>query len=223
MTDQRAPVRRRRFVPDARLLLGIGLVVASVIGVVSVVNAAAIRSTVFVAARTLGPGEPISPDDLLARQVALDDATGLYLLSDQIPAGGLVATAVVREGELVPRSSVGTAAGSESTSLVLQLTGEVSESVVAGALVDVWSSSNGPDSIETDEPADPFGTFGAPVVLCADAVVIRVLESDGIVSGTDGRAVEVLVPRIRVARMLQAIADDDALAVVPAGIPLAAQ
>jgi hypothetical protein len=221
MTDQRPPARRRRLVPDARLLLGIGLVVASVIGVVTVVNAADIRSTVYVAARTLAPGDRLVSDDLLARRVALDDATGLYLSSGEIPDGGLVATAVVRQGELVPRSSVGSAAGSESTSLVLQLTGEVSESVVAGALVDVWSSSNDSNSIETDDQTDPFGAFSAPVVLCADAVVIRVLESDGIVSGTDGRAVEVLVPRIRIARLLQAIADDDALAVVPAGIPLA--
>jgi hypothetical protein len=222
MTDQRQQSRRRGIVPDARLLVGIGLVIASVVGVVALVNAADTRATVYVAARTLAPGDGIRPDDLLARRVALDDATGLYLSAGELPDGGLVATTVVRAGELVPRSSVGSAAGRESTSLVLELTGEVSESVVAGALVDVWSSSSG-GGVAPDEAADPFGSFGPPVVLCADAVVVRVLESGGIVSSSDGRSVEVLVPRIRIARLLQAIADDDALAVVPAGIPLAAR
>jgi hypothetical protein len=56
-------------------------------------------------------------------------------------------------------------------------------------------------------------------VLSADAVVTRVLHPEGIVSAADGESVEVLVPRARIARLLQAIADGAALAVVPAGIP----
>jgi hypothetical protein len=58
-------------------------------------------------------------------------------------------------------------------------------------------------------------------VLTPDAVVIRVIEPEGIVSAADGSSVEVQVPRSRIARLLQAIANGDALAVVPAGIPVA--
>jgi hypothetical protein len=222
MTDSRPPARRRRFVPDARLLLGIALVVASVGGVLAVVNSADARVTVYVAARTIAPGDSVLADDLLARQVALDDATTLYLSSGQVPDDGLVATAVVRQGELVPRSAVGSAMGTASTSIVLHLSGEVSESVVAGAVVDVWASSSASPSgeLSSDDPLEPFP---APIVLCADALVTRVVESQGIVAAGDGQSVEVLVPRIRIARLLQAIADDDALAVVPAGIPLGAR
>jgi len=221
MTEQRPPFRRRRAMPDARLVVGIALVIASVVGVVVLVNTTDTRTTVYVAASTFVPGDRILPDGLLARRVALDDATGLYLATGDVPDGGLVATAIVRGGELIPRAAVGSAAGTESTSIVLHLTGEVSESVIAGALVDVWSSSTDAGGVGSDESEAQLGAFGAPVVLCADAVVVRVLEPDGIVSASDGRSVEVLVPRSRIARLLQAIADDDALAVVPAGIPLA--
>jgi hypothetical protein len=82
--------------------------------------------------------------------------------------------------------------------------------VRAGATVDVWAS---PADAETRG-------FGAPLVLVSDAVVVRVVEDEGLVSSRGGGAVEVLVPRSRVARVLQAQAAGDALAVVPAGLAL---
>jgi 2-phospho-L-lactate guanylyltransferase (CobY/MobA/RfbA family) len=83
----------------------------------------------------------------------------------------------------------------------------------------VWSSA----AATGDGTVGSSGGFGPPAVLTADAVVIRVIEPDGIVSAADGQSVEVQVPRTRIARMLQAIANGDALAVVPAGIPLASR
>jgi hypothetical protein len=45
------------------------------------------------------------------------------------------------------------------------------------------------------------------------------LESDSIVAGAQTTAIELLVPRIRVARVLDAIAHDDVLTVIPATLP----
>lgn len=201
---------------DGRLLIGVVLVLASVAGVVALVGSADRRVTVYAAATTIAPGMRIDSGDLVLRSIALDDARALYLTSADIPAGGLVATNVVRRGELVPRSAVGSEEGTDSTSLVLQLAGQVSQSVVAGATVDVWSSAS---TTSLDEVAGEGG-FGPPIVIAADAVVVRLVDDDGFVSAGDGQSVEVLVPRSQVARLLQAIADGDALAVVPAGIPL---
>jgi D-ribose pyranose/furanose isomerase RbsD len=203
---------------DPRLLIGIALVVASVAGVVAIVSAFDTRVTVYAAAQTLAPGEPVRAGELLVRQVALDDAEGLYLTDEDLSQHALFATTVVRRGELIPRSAVATQAGVESTSIVLAVGGGLSESVVDGALVDIWASQ----SIAAQGDVGSLGLFGPPSVLNAGAVVVRVVESDGIVSAGDGRSVEVLVPQSRVARLLQAIANGDALAVVPAGIPLAA-
>jgi hypothetical protein len=219
MTAQPSASRRRRFVLDTRLVIGVGLVALSVAGVTGIVAAADRRVTVYAAAETFAPGDHVDADQLLARQVSLDDAQSLYLTAGDLPEGGLVASAVVRRGELIPLAALGTEAGSRSTSVVLALSGEVSASVVAGAVVDVWASS----VVSGDGTVGSSGGFGPPTVLTADAIVVRVVEPDGIVSAADGQSVEVLVPRSRIARLLQAIANDDALAVVPAGIPLASR
>jgi hypothetical protein len=90
----------------------------------------------------------------------------------------------------------------------------VSSVVEPGSLVDVWGVA------VLDQ-----GQTGTPVVLASEATVVRVLAEESLISGTAGAAstIEVLVPRSRVARLLQAIASDDALAVVPAGLPLASR
>jgi hypothetical protein len=209
--------RRRAIVVDVRLIIGIVLVVGSIAGVFAVVSAADRRVTVYAAASGLSPGDRIDDADLLLRQVSLDAADDLYLGPGDLPEDGLLAAAVIRSGELVPLSAVGSAVGEESTSLVLQLDVRVGSAVVPGAIVDVWSSA-----AATGEVAG-LGGFGPPIVLATDAVVVRIVDEDGIIAGSDGDSVEVLVPRARIARLLQAIANQDALAIVPAGIPMSDQ
>jgi hypothetical protein len=208
--------RRRPVAIDARLLIGIALVVGSVAGVFAIVGAGDRRVSVYAAASSLSPGEQIDADDLLVRRVSLDGAEDLYL-SGGLPEGGLVAVGAIRAGELISRSAVSTAQGDRSSSLVLQLSGRVSAAVVPGAVVDIWSAP------ATSGDIAAVGGFGPPIVLSGDAVVVRVVDDDGIVAASDSDAVEVLVPRTRIARILQAIANGDALAIVPAGIPLSDQ
>lgn len=193
-----------------RLVVGLALVASSVAGVVVLVGALDTRTTVYAAASALSPGDRIDRGDLVERSVALDGADGLYLRAGDVPAEGLVVVRAVRGGELLPRAAVGDAAGVRSTALVLRLAAPVSASVRPGSSVDVWTS-----------PAEVDGRgYGAPVVLVADAVVVRIVEDDRLVGSADAGSVEVLVPRGRVARVLQAQANGDALAVVPAGLPL---
>ncbi len=210
-----APIAsRRRPVLDVRLIIGLALVIGSVAGVLAIVSAGDRRIAVYAAASSLSPGDRVDAGDLVVRQVTLDSAERLYLAPGDVPDGGLVLGAAVRAGELIPRAAVASAEGERSTSLVFQLSGRVSAAVVPGAIVDVWAAPQASGEVAG------LGGFGPPVVLTADAVVVRVVEDDGLVAATDGDAVEVLVPRNRIARLLQAIANADALAIVPAGIPL---
>ena len=217
MPEDVAAPRRRPVVIDVRLIIGIVLVVGSIAGVFAVVSAADRRVTVYAAASGMSPGDRIDEADLLLRQVSLEAAHDVYIGPGDLPADGLIAVAVVRAGELVPRSAVGSEAGEQSTSLVLQLNLRVGSAVVPGALVDIWSAAQAGGDV-----AD-IGAFGPPIVLAADAIVVRIVDKEGIIAGSDGDSVEVLVPRIRIARLLQAIANEDALAIVPAGIPLGHQ
>ena len=106
---------RARHVVDPRLLIGVGLVAVSVAGVVGLVSAVDARTTVYAAAGPLSPGDRIDRGDLVERSVSLDGADGLYLRAADLPDDGLVVVRAVRDGELLPRASVGDAAGLRST------------------------------------------------------------------------------------------------------------
>lgn len=240
MPDPDAATRRRRNTPDLRLVLGVLLVVGSVVGVSAIVAAADRRVTVYAAAAALTPGERIDARDLVQRSVALDGADRLYLAVGDIPSGGMVVTESVAKGQLLPTSAVGSTAGVSSTSLVLQLATRVSGAVVPGASIDIWAAP-GPGGVATVTSSDassegtPAGTADheaadgadssdaeAPTVLVSGATVVKVLDDSGGFSvANSGSSVEVLVPRTRVARLLEAIAQKADLAVVPAGIPIA--
>jgi hypothetical protein len=235
MPDPDASPRRRRNAPDLRLVLGVLLVVGSVAGVYGIVAAADRRVTVYAAAAALTPGERIDAGDLVQRSVALDGSDRLYLAAGDIPSGGLVVTQPVAKGQLLPTSAVGTAASVRSTSLVLQLATRVSGAVVPGASIDIWAAP-APDAVGTitstdqssenpqdgEDGDDPDADATAPTVLVSGATVVKVLDDSGGFSvANSGSLVEVLIPRGRVARLLEAIAQKAALAVVPAGIPIA--
>lgn len=217
MTDPGSP-RRRRFTLDPRLVIGLLLVAASVAAVTVLVGAADTRVAVYAAAEALAPGDLVDAGDLVERSVSLDGAEDLYLQVGSVPADGIVVAQPVAAGQLVPLSAAGSVDGVRATSLVLQLSGPVSTVVETGTLVDVW----GVAQLDDVQPGE--SRTGTPVVLAAQATVVRVLDEQTLIAGAGGGSstVEVLVPRSRVARLLLAIAHGDALAVVPSGLPLGA-
>lgn len=197
--------RVRRILLDPRLLIGIVLVVASVAGVVAIVTASDRTHEVYVAATALSPGDVVTADDLDVRSVALGSAAAHYLAPGDVPADGVVVAHPVGAGELVAVSATGSRAGQTLTAVVVETSGLLPESVRPGATVDIWAAS-----VEED----------APRVLVTDATVVRLVTDDALVSTGEVTAVELLVPRTRVSRVLAARANDVALAVVPAGLPL---
>ncbi len=215
-----APAPRRRPFADPRLLIGLLLVAASVAATVGIVAAVDRRTEVYAAAGPLEPGQRIAVSDLVPRGVALDGSDALYLGVGDVPRGGLVVTRAVAQGELVPASSVGRTSDVEATSLVLRLATRVSGAVKPGASVDVWSAAPATPSATADVDDD---VAVPPTVLVAGATVVRVLDEDQALSvDHEGSAVEVRLPRSRVARVLAAIASGDDLAIVPAGLGLRA-
>ena len=199
---------RRGFTLDPRLLIGLLLVAGSVAAVVAIVSTADETIEVYSARAPLSPGDRIESSDLNMSSVRLANAGDLYLLSGEVPDGGFVMTRSVSAGELVPASAVGSTSGLSLTALVLSVDGALAASIEAGSPVDVWSSREG----ET-------GVFGPPSVIVSGATVVRLVEEDTIVAGSQSVAVEILVPRARVARVLEALSNSDVLSVVPASIP----
>jgi hypothetical protein len=200
--------KKRTSAADPRLFIGVLLVVGSVAGVYAIVASADETVGVYSAASSLAPGDLVFVTDLEVTPVRLDTAAGLYLAPGSIPAEGLVVGRSVLAGELVPTSAVGSADVLRLASLVLDVEGQLAASIGPGSIVDVWSSR------ETQE-----GGFGPPASIVSGAIVVRLLESESIVAGGETTAIEVLVPRIRLARVLDAVAHDDVLTVIPATVP----
>lgn len=199
---------KRAIALDPRLLIGVGLVVASVAGVWAIVSAADETVQVYAATGALSPGDRVDTGNLEQRSVRLDTVAELYFALDSIPSDGLVMTRAVAAGELLPVSATGSVDGLRLAPLVLTMSGQLAESVAAGSVVDVWSSR------ETQG-----GQFGPPTTLVAGATVVRLVASESIVGAGETVAVEVLVPRSTVAGVLEAIANNDAISVVAATLP----
>jgi hypothetical protein len=208
MTDSAPPVRRRRFWFDPRFAIGILLVIASVGGVLAIVSSADASTRVYVARDAIAPGDRIEADDLVAVSVRIEQSGGLYLTPGDIPDDGLVVVRTVGEGELVPTSAVGSAAGLRLASVVVTISGQLPGSIAPGSLIDLWAASR-----------EEGGAFGPPSVIVTSATVVREVESEGLVASGDASSLELLVPRAKIARVLEAIANEDALSAVPVSIP----
>lgn len=220
-----APDRRpgRRRLIDPRLLIGLGLVLASVAGVVGVVAAADATTPVYAAAKDLAPGERVRHGDLVQRSVVLDGAAEHYLAPGDVPSEGLVVVRPVAGGELIPGRALQSAFTLDSASVVLAVDGRLGTAIRSGARVDVWAAAEstsgaGAAQAPTDDGAVEAGAdpVAGPVVLAADAVVVEVLRDEGLVAAGGGVSVEVQVSRDRLGGVLQAVADGLVLSLVPA-------
>ena len=201
--------RSRSWWFDPRFAIGLGLVAASVLGVLWLVSVADSSVQVFAARSALSPGDRIDPGDLVVQSVRLDGSEAKYLSIDDVPDAGLVVTRSVSAGELVPASAVGDPAGVRLAPVVVTVKGELARAIAAGASVDLWSAH------ETEN-----GVFGPPAVLVSKATVVRIVEPEGIIADQGGESVELLVPRAKTARVLEAIANADSISLVPVGIPV---
>ncbi|THG35689.1 hypothetical protein E6C70_06565 [Glaciibacter flavus] len=196
----RAP---RSFWIDPRFIVGVLLVAGSVIGVCAIVATVDDTTQVYAARGTLSVGQRIDDSDLVVRSVRLGSAGAQYLAVDDLPDGGFVATRSVLPGELVPTSVVGRASEAGHSTVVVSVD-RLPASVVEGSVVDLWAA-----------PATDSSHFGPPAVLVGEATIVATHDSGGLISDARSTTVDVLVPSAKVASVLEAIAGDSAISIVP--------
>jgi flagella basal body P-ring formation protein FlgA len=207
--DRAQPKRKRSRAFDPRLAIGLALVIGAIAGVVWIVSAADDTVQVYTARAPLAPGDRVTDDDLEPRSVRLDAAAGLYLAPGDLPAAGVIVTRSIAAGELLPSSATSSTDSLRLASVVLSPAAPLAASVGPGATVDVWAARE----LENRQ-------FGAPVVIVSNAIVVRLVNSDSIVAKSQLTGLEVLVPRSRVARVLDALANGDVISVVPVTLPV---
>jgi len=211
MTEVTSPppiVRSRRRL-DARLVVGLVLVVASIAAVVGIVSAADEGEDVLVAARLMTAGETLTVDDLDVRRVALGMEGHGYLTPADVPESGLIVARTIGAGELVPRAAVGDSRSTRATTVVVSLSTPLGATVRPGDSLDLWSA-----------PALEAGRFGAPAVIASGAQLVHTVTDAGFGAGSEAGRVELLVPRRDIARILGALANGDALSAIPVSLAI---
>jgi SAF domain len=177
---------------DVRLVLGVGLVLASVLIGAKTVASARHTSPVVAARRDLAAGTVLSADDLGVVPARLPDSSGVYASGPAELVGRRLSHAV-SAGELVPLAALDTA-GSRTT-VTVPLEAAAAPDLRKGQRVELWVSVG-------DCPA---------LVLLPDVAVQAVhADSAAFGSGTGGQDVTISVVPELADRVVAALAIDGA-------------
>lgn len=199
------PRPRRAFWGDVRFLIGVALVVLSVVGVWLIVSSARHTTPVLQADRTIAQGEALVSSDFQVVEVGLGAVADGYLAPQDLVAG-LVAARPLADGELVPASATADSSESRTTSIVVESSVGIPESVGVGTAVELWYAP----------PLADGDGFDAPRILSADASVASIPDDDAMLASRSA-AVELVIDRGDIADVLAAITGGAVLSIVPLG------
>ncbi len=194
---------------DARLLIGILLVLVSVLVGSWVVARADNTSLVYAANRALLPGEEVTAADLATTSVQLSDAAGSYIDATQAIGPGTYVVRAVNAGELVPTLALGSAREANDKTVSVPVDPASSAALTVGTVVDLWVSRRDPE---------PAGVqYMDPELLLEQAIVASVPSSGGGLGVGVGRtAVSVIVPADQVAPVIASVDQEARITLVPA-------
>jgi hypothetical protein len=192
---------RRRV--DPRIVLGAVLITVSVAGVSTLLVATRTTTVAFAATTPLATGHVVQPTDLVPVSVNLGSARGAYVGEGEILAGAVVAHPIAT-GELISTAALTPAAGASSSHVVVRITSPLPADARAGTLVDVWVAL-----------VDKQGAYGAPFVIIEDAQLVSISPQQGLISSGYQADVELVIPTDKLAMVLEAQANKDALSLIP--------
>ncbi|GAB4099824.1 hypothetical protein [Sinomonas halotolerans] len=192
---------------DPRLLVGLLLVLASVAGVVALVDAADRTVPAYAAKEDIAVGQSIGPDQLVRVDVSLGDAEGRYLVGDTVPEGKVALQRVVK-GDLVPASSLGEPHAVDRKPVSVTVEDSLPAEAVAGTRVDVWVAR-----------PDGRNGYAEPELLVPGAEIAHIEAATSALGGSRETHVLVLVEDAKLAPLLGAQANSSRLSLVwnPAG------
>ncbi len=195
---------------DARLLVGLVLILASVALGSTVVAAADDTAPVYAATHTLPGGHALGPGDLTVVRVRLEQGVAAYLPATAAAPAGAVILRTVERGELVPISALGAAAALTRRPVSVPVEAPVPAGLRPGALVDLWTSARDTSSAATGTMA-----FLEPRRLVSAAEVHDVSAEGSGITSARGVAVQVMLEEPELIATLDALANGGRLTVIP--------
>jgi hypothetical protein len=212
MSEVAAPMARRLQRPswrDARLVVGVLLVLLSVLGVARLVASFDQTTPVYAATRDLVPGQELSAADVAPVAVRMDDTLTGYVDGAQALQPGTYVLRSVGQGELVPAAALGTARQSKDKTVTVPVDPAAASTLGAGTVVDLWVSRRDPEQAGV--------RYLDPELLLEQAVVAQVPSDSGALGMGVGRtAVQVVVPAADVAAVISSVDQEARVTLVPA-------
>lgn len=200
----KTPSPRVKFLADARFLIGVALVLASIAAVWFVVTAGRTSTPLLQANRTIVVGEPVRASDFRVVEASMGTAHELYLSPGTL-GDARIAARTITSGELVPMTAVADAATARHTTIVVPLDATLAVAVTKGSTIDLWRAAPEPDS----------RALASPTLLVAGVTVNSRDDQKGVV-GKASTMLELTIAREDVPAVLGALTDGSVLSAVPA-------
>lgn len=188
---------------DPRLLVGVLLVLASVIGVISLVGSADKTTDVYAARDSIAVGEKLSAENVVLAKVRLGETEEHYLTLESGLPEGLVAVQRVGKNQLIPRDSLGKVDALDRKPVTVTIEQSLPDQAVAGTRVDVWVAL-----------PDARNGFSEPKLLLPGAEIAQVTPGSTALGSSRNTEVMVLVADNQMPALLGAQANQAKISVV---------
>ena len=188
---------------DPRLLVGVLLILASVVGVISLLGSADKTTEVFVAREAIAVGEKLTPDNVSRVKVRLGEVESHYLTAESGMPDGVVAVQRIGKDQLLPRESLGAVDLLDRKPVAVTVQEALPEQAVAGTRVDVWVSM-----------PDARNGFAQPKLLLPGAEIAEVSPGSTALGSSKSTVLMVLVGDEHMPSLLGAQANEAKISVV---------
>jgi hypothetical protein len=188
---------------DPRLLVGVLLVLASVVGVVALLGSADRTTEVFAAREPIAVGQKLTPENISRVKVRLGDVEAHYVTAESGIPEGQVAVQRIAKNQLIPRESLGSVDALDRKPVAVTVQEALPEQAVAGTRVDVWVSM-----------PDARNGFAEPQLLLPGAEIAEVSQGSTALGASKSTVLMVLVGDGQMASLLGAQANEAKISVV---------
>jgi hypothetical protein len=188
---------------DPRLLVGVLLVLASVVGVISLVGSADQTTEVYAARDSIAVGEKLTADNLVRAKVRLGETEQLYVTVEEGLPDGLVAVQRIGKNQLVPKESLATVDALDRKPVAVTIDEALPPQAVAGTRVDVWVAL-----------PDARNGFSEPKLLLPGAEIAQVTAGSTALGSSRNTVLMVLVADSQMPAILGAQANQAKISVV---------
>ena len=188
---------------DPRLLVGVLLVLASVVGVISLVGSADQTTEVYAARDSIAVGEKLTADNVVRAKVRLGETEQHYVTVEAGLPDGLVAVQRIGKNQLVPKESLATVDALDRKPVAVTIDEALPPQAVAGTLVDVWVAL-----------PDARNGFSEPKLLLPGAEIAQVTAGSTALGSSRNTVLMVLVADSQMSAILGAQANQAKISVV---------